>query len=491
MRDEDQGTLIHLQRHVQGFDRFHVQVVSRFVHHQDVWFFHHQLAEQHAALLTTGEHLSRLFDVVLAEQQTTQNAAHRLLVVAFLLPLAHPVEDGEVVFELVLMVLRVVANLRVFRPLHGAVVRLQFADQGFQHGGFTHAVGTEDGNLLAHFQQQVEVFKQRAFIEAFGKGFHFQRVTEQLLVLLEADERVLTAGGFNLFQLDFVDLTRTRGRLTRLRGVSAEAANEGLQVRNLRFLLGVVRQQTLARLGGGGHVLVIVARIDAQLAVVQIRHVRTDHVQEVTVVRDDDHGAVAIVQRLLQPADGVDVQVVRRFVEQQDVRVREQRLCQQHAQLPAGRHFAHRAVMLFNRNAYAQQQLARARLRRVAVHLAVLRFQIGHFIAVFFAHFGQRVDAIALLLHFPQFPMPHDHGVEHGELFEGELILTQLTDTLVRVERYVAERRLQVTAEDLHKGGFSATVGTNQAVTVAAAKFDGNVFEQRLTAKLHSDVAGN
>ena len=147
--------------------------------------------------------------------------------------------------------------------------------------------------------------------------------------------------------------------------------------------------------------------------------------------------------------------------------------------------------MLFYRNTHAQQQLARTGFRGVTVHFAVLRFQIGHFITVFFAHLGQRIDTIALLLHFPQLRVPHDHRVEHGEFFKGELILTQLTDTLVRVERNVAQRRLQVTAEDLHKGGFTATVGTNQAVTVAAAKFDGNVFEQRLTAKLHSDVAGN
>ncbi len=113
--------------------------------------------------------------------------------------------------------------LRVFGPFHGAVVRLQFADQGFQQGGFTHAVGAQNGNLLAHFQQQVEVFKQRAVIEAFGQGFHFQRVTEQLLVLLEADERVLTAGGFNLFQLDLVNLTGARGCLTRFRGVGARS----------------------------------------------------------------------------------------------------------------------------------------------------------------------------------------------------------------------------------------------------------------------------
>ena len=210
-----------------------------------------------------------------------------------------------------------------------------------------------------------------------------------------------------------------------------------------------------------------------------------------TVVRDDDHGAVTVVERLLQPADGVDVQVVRRFIKQQNVRVREQRLRQQHTQLPAGCHFAHRAVMLFDRNAHAQQQLARTRFCRITVHFAVLRLQIGHFVAIFFAHFGQSVDTVALLLHFPQLRVPHDHGVEHGELFKGELILTQFTNALVGIERHVAERRLQVTAEDLHKGGFTATVGTNQAVTVAAAKFDGNVFEQRLTAKLHSDVAGN
>lgn len=99
--------------------------------------------------------------------------------------------------------------------------------------------------------------------------------------------------------------------------------------------------------------------------------------------------------------------------------------------------------MLFNRNTDAQQQFARTRFRRVAVHFAVLRFQVGHFVTVFFAHLSETVDTIALLLHFPQLRVPHDHGVEHGELFEGELILTQLTDALVRVERHVTERWLR------------------------------------------------
>ncbi|MNB86292.1 hypothetical protein D3C75_332330 [compost metagenome] len=322
------------------------------------------------------------------------------------------------------------------------MIRFQLANQRFQHGGFTHAVSTEDGNLLAHFQQQIEFFEQRAVVETFRQIFDGQCITEQLLVLLKADERVLTAGGFHFVELDLVDLTRTRSGLTRFRGVGAKAADEGLQVSNLRFFLGVIRQQTLTRLGGCGHVFVVVTGVHAQFAVVQIGHVSTDHVQEVTVVRNDDHGAVTIVQRLLQPANGVDVQVVRWFIEQQDVRIREQRLRQQDTQLPAWRHFAHQTVVLLNGNTHAQQQFARAGLCRIAVHFAVQHFKIGHFIAIFFAHFSQGVDAIALLLHFPQFTVTHDHGIEHRELFKSKLILTQLTDALVRIEGNVTQRRL-------------------------------------------------
>ncbi len=434
MRNEDQRALVHFQRHVQRLDRFHIQVVGRFIHNQDIRFLHHQFTEQHASFFTTGEHFRRFLDIVLAEQQTTKEATYYLLIIAFLFPLTHPFENSQIVFELVFMILGVVTDLGVFRPLNGTVVRLQIANQRFQHGGFTHAVGTNNGNLLPYFQQQVEVFKQRTFIKTFRQRFDFQRVTEQFLILFEADERVLTAGRFHFVELNLINLTRTRSRLSRFRCVGAKAADEGLQIGNLCFLLGVIGQQTFTRLGCRRHVFVVVTRINTQFAVVQIRHVRTDHVQEVTVVRNDDHGAVTLVQRLLQPADSVDIQVVRWFVEQQNVRVREQRLRQKHTQLPAGRDFAHRAVMLFYRNAYAQQQFTRTRFRRVAVHFAILNFEVSHFIAVFFAHLGQAVDTVAFLLHFPQFSMTHNNGVKHGELFKGELILTQLTDALVRIE---------------------------------------------------------
>ena len=149
-------------------------------------------------------------------------------------------------------------------------------------------------------------------------------------------------------------------------------------------------------------------------------------------MRDDDHGAVTLVQHLFQPANGVDVEVVGRFVEQENIRISKQRLRQKHTQLPARSNFTHRAVVLF-------------------------------FIAVFFTHFRQSIDAVALLLHFPQLFMPHDHRIQHSELFKGKLILTQFTNALVGIEGNVTQRRLKVAAEDLHKGGFTTTVRANQA----------------------------
>ncbi len=45
---------------------------------------------------------------------------------------------------------------------------------------------------------------------------------------------------------------------------------------------------------------------------------------------DDDHSIFKIDQKLLKPADGVEVEMVGRLVEQQDIGVAEQRLRQKY-----------------------------------------------------------------------------------------------------------------------------------------------------------------
>ena len=365
----------------------------------------------------------------------------------------------------------------------------ELADETFQQRRLADAVRADDGDAFAHFDHQVEVLEQRRVV-AFGQAFEFERQPIQLLVLVEADVRADAAARLHLFEFDLLELTGARCRLSRLRGIGREAADERLQVGDLRLLLRVVQQHALAHLRRRGHVLIVVAGIDAQFAVVEVGHVRADAVQEVAIVRDDHHRAVAFVEHAFEPADRVDVEVVGRFVEQQHVRVAEQCLREQYAQLPAGRDAAHQSFVLFERNADTEQQFAGARFGGVAVEFREFDFEVGNLHAVVFAHLRQRVDPVALLLHAPQVRVTHDHGVEHAEIFERELILAQLAEANVRLDRHVARGRRHVAAEDLHERRFAGAVRADQAIAIAVAELDRDVFEQWLRAELNREVGG-
>ncbi len=205
---------------------------------------------------------------------------------------------------------------------------------------------------------------------------------------------------------------------------------------------------------------------------------------------NDDHGALALVQHPGQPVDAVDVQVVGRFIQQQDVRVRKECLGEQYTQLPARRYLLHQTEVQGFLDARFQQQFASAALGGIAVHLRELDFQFGHAHAIVFAHFRQRVNALALLLHFPQCRVAHDDSVYHAVVFEGELVLTQYTQGATRFNRHVAGSGGECATQNFHERGLAAAVGPDQAVAVAVAKFGRNVFKQRLGTELHGDVRG-
>ena len=69
---------------------------------------------------------------------------------------------------------------------------------------------------------------------------------------------------------------------------------------------------------------VVVTGIELNLAVVDVCDLCADLVQKVTVVGYDDNGVLEIDQEFLQPVDRVEVEMVRRLVEQQDIRIAEQ-----------------------------------------------------------------------------------------------------------------------------------------------------------------------
>ena len=311
---------------------------------------------------------------------------------------------------------------------------------------------------MACFKDEVQVFKQLGF-KAFGQFFNFHSLTVQFgfFVGFKTNIRVLTGRRFDFdhFRFDFVCLLQTAGCLTGFGFVRREACNELLQLLQFLFGFGVVFQGALTRLGGSKHIVVVVARIDGDGVVVQIRHMGADFVQKVTVVRDDNHGGVVLVQHAFQPADGINVQVIGRFVQKQYIWLGEQGLRQQYAQLEARGDFCHGRIVQIFGNAHAAQQFGSACFGSVAVVFGKLSFQFGGFHVVVFGSFGVGVNRITLGHRRPHFGMAHHHYVQHAHVFVGKLVLAQFTQTHAVFNRYFAGSLFQIAAEDFHEGGFA------------------------------------
>ena len=131
--------------------------------------------------------------------------------------------------------------------------------------------------------------------------------------------RVAPFGGRALALL-LLDLFDPRLRLARLRRLVAEALDEALHPLDLRLLaLDRLAEGDLARrlllapgVPGAGE--------EARPLCLQLQHRGADRLEEPAVVGDEDDGGVELDQVLLQPLERGDVEMVRRLVEQQQVR---------------------------------------------------------------------------------------------------------------------------------------------------------------------------
>ena len=161
---------------------------------------------------------------------------------------------------------------------------------------------------------------------------------------------------------------------------------------------------------------------------------------------------------------------------------------EQHAQFETRRDFAHRAGVAGEGNTHPQQQLAGARLGSVAIEFSEARLQFSRVHIVSFGRVGVGVNGVFFMHHLPHFVVTHHHHIDHALVFIRELILAQPCHAFVRVERDVAAARFKHPGQNFHESGFAAAVGADQAIAVAVAEFDGNVFEQGLSPVMDGDI---
>ena len=163
------------------------------------------------------------------------------------------------------------------------------------------------------------------------------------------------------------------------------------------------------------HHVVVAAGIRDDRLVVDVGDVRADLVQEVPVVRDDDERAVVALEERLQPVDRVEVEVVRRLVEQQRFRAAVERLRQQHAHFLAALELGHLPLVQRVGDVEALQQHRGVALGRVAVFLADDALELAETHAVVVRHVGLGVERVAFLERVPQPLVAHDDGVDDAD----------------------------------------------------------------------------
>ena len=154
---------------------------------------------------------------------------------------------------------------------------------------------------------------------------------------LEAERAPARVRRLHAHRLDALDLLQLRLRLLREALLVTEPLDEPLEPRDLLSLpRGRLRLVDRAR-----RLLappdVPRAREVERLAAFQLEHRRRHRLEEPAVVRDEDHRGVECLQHPLEPFERLDVEVVRRLVEQQQVGLRRERPRERRArQLAAG-----------------------------------------------------------------------------------------------------------------------------------------------------------
>jgi hypothetical protein len=187
---------------------------------------------------------------------------------------------------------------------------------------FPDPVGPDERDVLAALEPQLGVGQQdppRLVADLQAAVLDLEDHAAGSLGPLELEAQRAAVARIPFDPLHLVELLDPRLRLAGLRGLVAEALDEALHARDLRLLLldrapqrDLARRLLAAPVGPG-------AVEEARAPGLELEDGRADRLQEPAVVSDHRDGGVEADERLLEPLERLDVEVVRGLVEEQQV----------------------------------------------------------------------------------------------------------------------------------------------------------------------------
>ena len=487
MADHQHGAVEGQQDLFQQFQGFHVEVVGRFVEYQQVGRLAEQLGQQQARALTTRQRLDRRARTLRTEQEVPQVAEYVAALavdVDKVAAFSDVVDHGLFQVQLVAQLVKV-GHVDASALFDLAAGRLQAAEHQLEQGGLAGTVGAQQADTVATLQDHGEVLDQ-----------------ERAVRVMEADvlqHHHLLARLVGSIELD-IGLAGTLAALTALDA-------QGFQGTHAAFVTGATGLDALAdpdfflgqflveqRVGGffgsqGGFLVhqkagVVAVPVD-QAATVQFEDARGQALQESTVVRDKQHGALEVLDGFFKPGNGADVQVVGRFVEQQQVRLGHQGLGQQHATTPAAGQFGEGLV---GRQLQAAQGAVHQLLQAPAVTGFEVLLDVHQLVEVFLGDAVLR-QVMVLREQLANAVQAFGNHVEHCPSVGHRQFLRQFADLEARGTPHRAVIGLLVAFYQLHHAGLAGAVAADDAHPLTTGDLPGHLVQQRHGAESKGHIA--
>ena len=453
--DEDERAFVILQRADEGVDRLDVQVGRRLVHEEEIRRFDEDAGEGEAGFFAAGEDADGFVDVVFAEEEGAEDGAGLLFgeLVFERAQRHHVFEDGHAGVEVVEAVLGEVAGDDVAAEFAGAALGRDDVGEDFEEGRFAGAVGADEDDALAAFAGEVEVLVDDVLAVGLldvGEGDDLEAGARGLREL-EVHLAQFLGGLLDGDLLEAFDLLFFRLGAGGHGGLGAEAVDEDLEVGDLALLgleggglLGFARLFFL-------QVIVVVAVVIAEGAGAELEHAGAEGVEEGAVVRDDDEAAGVADEVVLEPEEGLEIEMVGRLVEQEEGGLGDEEPGEVGAHDPAaGEGFRELEGVAFL-EAEAGEDFFRAGLEGV-------------------------IDVVVVLVGLEFLAAGGD--VENGFVAGGGALLREVTEVGAALPLDGAGVGLFLAEDEAEQRGFAGAVGADKAEAVGAGNEQGDIREE-------------
>ena len=198
---------------------------------------------------------------------------------------------------------------------------------------------------------------------------------------------------------------------------------------------------------------------------------------------NDDHGVGKVDQELLQPVDGIQIQMVGRLVEKQDIGIAEKSPGEKNLDLLGTGDLAHQISVELCLDSKAIEKGFRVGLGLPSVHLGELGLEFTGTDSVLIGEVLFCVEGIFLGADLEQTGITLNDCVEYDLIVIFIVILLQEGKALPLCDRDVAARGFELAGEDAEEGGLAGAVGADDPIAVPFCKLDRYIFEKGFFAQ--------